>query len=120
MPLNKTKFVLKRNDTMPSLVVNLIDRGRLLQKQSYSLSGVTAATFTMVDTSCDIAKVYNQQAQVACVSGGTLQYNWQTGDTDTSGNYKAEFELFFSGGGKMTVPQIGGIDIEIADDLNQT
>lgn len=120
MPLSKTTFLLKRNDTMPSLVVNVIDRGRLLQKQDYSLSGVTGVTFTMVDTSCNVAKVLNREAQITCVSGGTIQYNWQMGDTNVSGNYKGEFELGYVGGGKLTIPQIGGIEIEISDDLNNS
>ncbi len=120
MPLSKTTFLLKRNDTMPSLMVNLIDRGRLLQKQDYSLSGVTGVTFTMIDTSCDIAKIFNQPAQITCVSGGVIQYNWKLGDTNVSGNYKGEFELGYVGGGKLTVPQVGGIDISISDDLNMS
>jgi len=120
MPLSKTTFAIKRNDTMPSLMVNVIDRGRLLQKQYYSLSGVTGVTFTMVDTSCDIAKILNQEAQITCVSGGVIQYNWKLGDTNVSGNYKGEFELSYTGGGKLTIPQVGGIDIEINDDLNNS
>ena len=120
MTLSKTTFLLKRNDTMPSLMVNVIDRGKLLQKQDYSLSGVTGVTFTMVNSSCNIAKILNQPAQITCVSGGVIQYNWKLGDTNVSGSYKGEFELGYFGGGKLTIPQIGGIDIEISDDLNNS
>ena len=118
MPLNKRNFIIKRNDTLPALQVNLIDRGCLFEKQAFNLSGVTAVTFSMVETSCDFHKISLKTAQIACVSGGTLQYNWVAEDTDESGNFLGEFEMIFSGGGKLSVPQQGGIQIEITDDIN--
>ena len=47
-----------------------------------------------------------------------MQYNWEAVDTNESGNYLGEFELSFNGGGKLSVPPIGGINIEIVDDIN--
>lgn len=110
-------FFIKRNDTLPALRIKIKDRGYLGQVQAFDLSTATGATFTMVD-SCGNPKVYNQYAQITESSGGTLQYNWQVGDTDESGIFSGEFEIFFSGGTKITVPQIGTIKIEIAKDLN--
>lgn len=118
MPLNNDRFVIKRNDTYPALKANVIDRGCLYGKQPFNLSGVTGVTFSMTDKDCQYYKISLKPAQIACVSGGTLQYNWEQGDTDESGYYLGEFELIFSDGKKMSVPKRGGIDIEITDDLN--
>jgi hypothetical protein len=118
MPLDKKKFTIKRNDTLPNLIVNVIDRGCLYEKQSFSLSGVTGVTFSMLNTDCDYHKISLKEAQIQCVSGGTIQYIWDPEDTNESGNYLGEFELTFTGGGKMSIPQIGGINIEIVDDIS--
>ena len=99
MPLDKKKVTIKRNDTLPSLMVNVIDRGCLYEKKPFHLSGVTAVTFSMLNTDCDYHKISQKTAFVFCYSGGTLQYNWSSEDTNESGNYLGEFELNFIGGG---------------------
>jgi len=116
--MNKAQiFKIKRNDTLPALQLNIKERGDLGQKTSYSLNDVSSITFSMKDD-CDNLKVYAQSAQTICSSGGTIQYNWQSGDTDTSGKYQGEFKLVYSDGEIMSLPQIGGISIEIFDDIN--
>lgn len=113
----KYDFIIKRNDTLPALGVNLLTQGCLNQSISYNLSGVTAVTFTMIDD-CQNPKVLAQTSQITCYSGGSIQYNWQSGDTDTSGNYVGEFSLYYSDGNKMSIPSIGGISIRIFDDID--
>ncbi len=39
-------------------------------------------------------------------------------DTNESGNFIGEFELKYSNGTKLSVPQVGGVDIEILNDIN--
>ena len=118
MPLDKKKFTIKRNDTLPTLLVNIIDRGCLYEKRSFDLSGVASVTFSMLNTDCDYHKISLKPASVFCISGGTLQYIWDPEDTNESGNYLGEFELNFIDGGKMSIPQMGGINIKIVDDIN--
>ena len=110
-------FKIKRNDTLPALQVSIAAKGNLGQKIGFDLSDVKTATFTMVDN-CSNAKVYDQMAQIICSSGGTIQYNWQEGDTDTIGLYTAEFELIFYSGGRLSIPTQGGIKIEILKDID--
>lgn len=117
MPLDKRTFTIKRNDTYPSLLVNVIDRGDLYEKQSFNLSAVTAVTFSMKNLDCDYNKISLKTAGIFCVSGGTLQYEWDAIDTNESGNYVGEFQLNFTDGRKMSIPQVGGINIEIVDDI---
>lgn len=118
MPLNKHKFTIKRNDTYPALIVNLIDRGCLYEKRDFSLTNVTGVTFSMINTECDYYKISHKTAKVLCVTGGTIMYQWDPEDTDEPGFYSGEFELNFFGGGKMSVPQVGGINIEILKDIS--
>lgn len=114
---NKQVFKIKRNDTLPVLQVSIGTRGNLGQKIGYNLTGVTGATFTMVDE-CSNSKIYDQPAQIVCTSGGTVQYMWQNGDTDTEGIFYGEFELNYNTGQKLSIPTQGGIKIEILKDID--
>ena len=118
MPLNKNTFTIKRNDTLPALVLKIIDRGPLLEKRPFILDGVTGVTFSMMNKECDYNKVSLKEAFVLCVSGGTVVYYWDPEDTNESGNFIGEFELKYSNGTKLSVPQVGGVDIEILNDIN--
>ena len=110
-------FKIKRNDTLPALQVSIGTKGNLGQKIGYDLTNVTGITFTMIDE-CSNSKVYNQTAQIICVSGGTIQYNWQDGDTDTEGIFMGEFELGFATGQRLSIPTQSGIKIEILKDID--
>src|SRR3989344_5877329 len=119
MSINIKGFAIKRNDTLPALVVKIKARGVLDESIPFNLSGVTATTFSMSDN-CNNLKISSSTAQIICYSGGTVQYNWLSGDTDTDGTFSGEFELFFGDGNKMSVPTVGGIGIQIVKDINET
>ena len=110
-------FIIKRNDTFPTLSLNIKTRGEFNQVIPYNLSAVTACTFSMSDSSGNL-KVSSAQATVLVASAGTIQYAWTTEDTDTSDKYNGEFELLFTGGNIMSIPNLGYINIEIIDDIN--
>lgn len=116
--MNQTKpFIIKRNDTFPTLTINVKTRGEFNQVIPYNLSAVTACTFSMSDLSGNL-KISSSQATVLVASAGTIQYSWTTENTDTSGKYNGEFELEFTGGDIMSIPNLGYINIEIIDDIN--
>lgn len=117
MSTNKNKFIIKRSDTLPALQICLIDRGCLGGKQPYNLSGVTGVTFTMAN-SCGDYKIFAKTAQIVSYSAGTIQYNWEVGDTNESGRFLGEFQLLYSDGSLMSVPQNGQIQIDIPKDVN--
>jgi len=117
MPMNKSEFIIKRNDTLPALQICLIDRGCLGGKQPYSLSGVTGVTFTMAND-CGDYKIFAKEAQIVSYSAGTIQYNWDASDTNESGKFLGEFQLLYSDGNKLSIPQNGQINIEIPKDIN--
>lgn len=113
----KNKFFIKRNDTLPILEIVVIDRECLGNRVPFNLSGVTACTFSMTND-CGDMKIMAKTAQIVSYSGGTIAYNWEEGDTSESGIFYGEFQLLFSGGARMSIPQIGNITIEIGKDIN--
>lgn len=117
MPTNKNEFTIKRNDTLPSLQICLIDKGCLGGKQPFTLSGVSEVTFTMVNN-CGEYKIMAKQAEITSYSAGTIQYNWEPVDTNESGRFLGEFKLIYSDGNKMSIPQNGQIEINIIKDVN--
>jgi len=114
---NVRPFVIKRNDTLPSLSIKVLARGEFNQVIPFDLSQVTGCTFSMSDNFGNL-KISDSPAQITSASGGTIQYDWNAQDTDTEGEYRGEFELLFGSGQKMTVPTPGFINIHIVSDIN--
>lgn len=104
-------FYIKQNDTVPSLRADLKDG----DNAAIDLTGASVK-FIMRAIGGTTA-VINASASIVSEAGGTVQYNWQSGDTDTVGSYQAEFEVTYSGGTVETFPNDGYIRIEILDDL---
>ena len=102
---------------LPSLEICIIDRTCLGSRIPFNLNGVTACTFTMT-TDCGDMKIMAKPAQIVSYSGGTIAYNWDEEDTNQSGVFYGEFQLLFSSGAKMSIPQIGNISIEIGENVN--
>ena len=115
----KNKFFIKRDDTLPALSVQLIQTVCLGERIQYNLSAVTACTFTMISNNGNV-QISEAAAQITSQSGGTLAYYWQNGDTMSEGLFYGTFQMYFSGGsgGKMSIPQIGNINIYIGQDVN--
>ena len=110
-------FIIKRNDTFPTLTINVKTRGEFNQVIPFNLSGVSSCTFSMTDKFSNL-KVSSASASTVSVSAGTIQYAWTQENTDTSGKYLGEFELTFTDGNIMSIPNLGYINIEIIDDIN--
>jgi len=69
-----------------------------------SISGATIyCTMKEIDGSI---KINRQTAGITIsdAANGEFHYAWQSGDTDTAGNYSIEFEINPSSGGKFTLP----------------
>lgn len=51
-------------------------------------------------------------------ANGRFEYRWQSGDTDTTGKFKMEFEITPASGGKFTLPKAGdSLIVEIKEDI---
>ena len=130
--LGKT-FLIKRGDTKPYLRRQLVDTNG----NTIPMTGSETVMFTM-RISSDItmagtAKVH-AAATIVDATTSTVEYRWQTGDTDTSTfassdnatfpssgaevPYAGEFEVTFTDGSIETFPQGDYIRISIPRDLD--
>ena len=117
MARGEKPFIIKRNDTAPALIATVYDKGCLGGWNRFSLSSVTRIDFSMIDD-CGALMISSQSAQTISATSGIIQYSWKEGDTAIAGSYTGEFELFFGDGTKMSLPREGGINIRIAEDIN--
>jgi hypothetical protein len=105
-------FFIKRNDTSPSLNVALEDDvGRPID--------VTGATivFHMRNSADDSVKISGASATIVSATRGEVRYSFSATDSDTSGNFEAEFQVTFSGGAIETFPNDGYINVIITEDV---
>ena len=101
-------FQIKRNDTAPSLSVELQAGGTPL-----TFAGATVAFF-MADDASLAMKV---DGEVCTVSGTTVTYDWAAGDTDTVGRYRCEFKVTFADTTIRTFPNHGYFYVEVTEDV---
>lgn len=80
---------------------------------------VASATFTMTRVGSSTPTVDQETATFVenDATSGRVSYTFATGDTDTSGRYRAEFELTLDDGSIQTYPADDWIPIWIRDDL---
>lgn len=107
-------FNLKEGDTSPSLSYTLLPADVLL-------TGATAV-FNMKDRRGNV-KVSRGSATITDNGDGTssgtptVQYDWSSSDTDTSGLYYGEFEITYSDSTVETFPNSSFIYIYIKKDI---
>src|ERR1035437_8266091 len=116
MQQNINNFLIKQNDTLPTLKIEIKYRTYLDSLVPYCLSAVTAVTYSMADD-CGNLKISSASAHTLCIAGGTIQYSWLPGATDTHGNFIGEFSLF-SSGGTITIPTLDGLKISVVKSIN--
>ena len=105
-----SEFTIKQNDTSPSLLY-------AIQPTSIDLTGATVV-FNMRNQVTNVVQVSRKAAIVVTATGTpTVQYDWDEADTQTSGQFEAEFEVTHSNGRVETFPQRGFIGITITDDI---
>ena len=111
--MSNLEFFIKQNDTAPSIAITVINKST---KLPLSLVGATAK-FSMRIPGSAVAKVSGVAANVYDAANGKIKYDWTATDTNTIGEYEAEFEVVLQGGGIVTFPQDGYIKITILDDI---
>ena len=105
-------FFIKQNDDRPTLDVALQDdRGR-----PTDISSATVV-FHMRNTADDSVKINGSSVTILSATRGEVRYTFTTSNTDTAGNFQAEFQVTFSGGTIETFPNDGYIDVIITDDV---
>lgn len=107
------EFVIKRGSRLPHMQVTVAvpDDGT-----SEDFSRVTSVQFVMADLR-GVVKV-NAPGSVVDPAKRIIEYAWADGDTDTAGEYNAEFVLTFSSGEQMRVPTDGYIIVRVVPELS--
>ncbi len=104
-------FIIKQNDTSPSLEATLSDANLVPVD-------ITAATVMLHMKAVGGDVVLDEQMTITDADGGVVQYDWQTGDTDTVGTYYVEFEVTYADGSIETFPNNSSLPLVITRELN--
>ena len=104
-------FYIKQNDTRPIISATLIDGDGSIA----NLDGASVV-FKMRKVGATVSTV-DAAATIADAENGKVTYAWTALNTATVGDYEAEFEVTYAGGGIQTFPNNGYIEIEIVDDI---
>lgn len=117
MPVSPLSFIIKRNDTLPTVTVDVTDEAG----EVVDFTDVLQATFRMYTDEDVPVEAVNASANIVTpATGGAIEYGWQAGDTADAGEYLAEFALTFLDGSKLTVPHDGYIHIKVIPDLEDS
>jgi len=104
-------FVISQGDTQPTL-------RRQLQDGDGNPINLTGATVRFYMQSKDGTQLVNAgSCTITDVANGWIEYDWQSGDTDTAGFHRAEFEVEYSPGNFESFPNEGYLQIKIRGDL---
>jgi predicted ArsR family transcriptional regulator len=105
-------FYIKQNDTAPAIRATL-------KSGSGTPIDLTNATVRFHMKDLENTVIVDAEAEVILpVSSGVVQYVWQTGDTDTVGAFKAEFEVTYSNSQIETFPNDSNIAVSISPEVN--
>jgi hypothetical protein len=111
--MSSTPFFIKQGDTSPAILVELTPADT-------DLTGATEIVFNMRQRNLATTKISRAPAVLVSPSGpAQLRYDWSeaNGDTDTDGDFEAEFEVTRSDGSVETFPNDSYIDIIIRKEI---
>lgn len=100
-------FTIKQGDTLPPIGATLKDAAGA----ALDLTGASVR-FHMRPGGESAASV-DQVCEIVDAAAGKVRYAWQVGDTDAPGSYVAEFEVTFSDGRVLTIPNTTNLKIKI-------
>lgn len=108
-------FQIKQGATGPTLRVTLYGSVDPITKAKIAVN-LTGATITMRMKSKEGGPLVISNGAVAIVGDpldGTIEYDWQAGDTDTVGEYDVEWVVTYAGGDVQVFPIDGYTEVEI-------
>jgi hypothetical protein len=100
-------FQIKSFDRLPSIQATL----------NADLTTAVDVKFIMRPSNGGTVKV-NAAATIVNPSGGVVRYDWLTADTDTPGQFQAEWEVHWPGPKTQTFPTATYHSIEVVADLD--
>ncbi len=103
-------FYIKQGDLLPVMEAYLSRNGRRVD-----LTAATGVKFIMRLKGATATKV-NAAASIVS-STGYVQYAWAGTDTDTAGEYQAEWQVTWPGPKAETYPNDGYLTVIVTDDV---
>lgn len=101
-------FYIKQGDTAPALRCTLKD-------PSGTAVDLTGASVVFNLLAADGTVLVNRQSVVlVTAASGIVEYQWQAGDTDTSGTHRGEFEVTYPDSSVETFPNDSFIPVRMA------
>ena len=91
---NNADFHIKQGNTAPAIEAQLLDNNdEPVDLDNYGPDAVSATVkFQMKKVGSDDVAV-DAMAKVKDSANGIVEYEWQDGDTDVTGSYRAEFDV---------------------------
>lgn len=105
-------FTIKANDERPSIQATLYTGG-----EAVDLSTASSVDFIMAAANGGLVKV-NAAAVIADEVNGVVRYDWDSADTDTPGDYEAEWQVTWSDGDTQTFPTATYHTVSVLADLD--
>lgn len=107
------QFYLKRGDLLRSIRFDLLNP----DGTAVDLTAAASVRFLMRARSSGTVTVNAAASIVSPEIDGTVQYDWQSGDTATAGTFDGEFEVTWPSSKPETFPNAGFIEIIISGDI---
>jgi hypothetical protein len=104
-------FVIKAFDELPSIRATLSVAGNPVD-----LTGATVR-FIMVPKGAKTVKV-KAPAVIVAPTQGVVRYDWTSADTNTPGEYQAEWEVTFTDGKSQSFPTASYHSVAVLADLD--
>jgi hypothetical protein len=118
-------FFIKKNSTLPTLKMKVVNDGRYDYKNIFDRLENAAITFSMVDEK-GVPRVFNQQGvlfpvdKISCPEDEEfyIGYQFKLKDTKKVGMYKAEFKLdFLDDGVTLILPIREDLYVNVVDSI---
>lgn len=108
-----SRITLKQNDLLPTIIATVEDETGTV----VDLTNALSVAFSMRNQYTGTLKINAAAASFyGARTTGQVQYTWASGDTDTIGDYIAEFEItWLTGNKQQSAPQKVNLYISIVD-----
>lgn len=108
-------FHIKQHDTRPIMRATLT----FPEDPEKTLSKATKVQLVMRSKGATdpAAPKVKSDASIADAPNNIVEYEWEAADTDTSGEFNAEFEVTWEDGGVESVPRSDYFIVHVHDDL---
>jgi hypothetical protein len=108
-----TTFTIKQNDQLPIIQATLYNG----DGTPIDLTTASSVKFLMRSLTGSQAVKVNAAATIDTAASGIVTYAWAAADTDTAGQFQAEWQITWPGPKKQTVPNSTYFDVIVIDDI---